>query len=319
MGIIVGTLDDDVLIGGDALDIISGLSGNDTIRGRGGADVIDGGDGKDVIYAAGIAGWSDGAIDEVLAGAGNDKVFGAYGDILNGGFGFDTLSIDLSSAGNGVNVDFRPMTLLDLSELVVIEIGGTQLSGFQAVAEVRGTDGNDRIAVGNSGRAASIVDGGAGDDKLRAGSGEDTLLGGDGSDRLKGAGGKDNLVGGMGDDQLAGGRGKDEMTGGRGKDVFFFDDVETAASRARADVIHDFSQNQGDRISLRAIDAVAGGSDDAFSFIGDARFSGTAGEVRFTRAGDATFVSGDTNGDAKADFTIRLDGDIALVAADFTL
>lgn len=40
------------------------------------------------------------------------------------------------------------------------------------------------------------------------------------------------------------------------------------------------------------------------------------GELRYEFAGSDTLVSGDTNGDRAADFTIRLTGAITLTAAD---
>ena len=58
---------------------------------------------------------------------------------------------------------------------------------------------------------------------------------------------------------------------------------------------------------------------DDFTFIGDAEFSGTAGELRYEQSDMFTAVYGDTDGDGMADFTIVLDGQVDLVMQDFVL
>ena len=61
---------------------------------------------------------------------------------------------------------------------------------------------------------------------------------------------------------LDGGRGNDVFTGGLGNDTFVINDT------GYTDRITDFARG-ADKIDLRGIDAVAGGSNDAFNFIGD--------------------------------------------------
>ena len=78
--------------------------------------------------------------------------------------------------------------------------------------------------------------------------------------------------------------------------------------------------SQGDTIGLGAIDAIAGtAAKEAFTFIGETRFSDTAGELRFTRTKGETIIEGDMNGDGKADFTLLLDHTIHLSQTDFVL
>ena len=72
-----------------------------------------------------------------------------------------------------------------------------------------------------------------------------------------------------------------------------------------ADTIADFRRGQ-DRIDLSGIDAVTGGGDDAFNWVGSNAFSGTAGELRGYSQGGAFFLAGDVNGDGVADFTIQV-------------
>ncbi len=395
MAILLGTLGSDKISGTNGADLITALAGNDTIVAGTGADLVDAGSGNDVIYAGSRANWADDAVDTVLAGFGNDHVYAGYGDILDGGAGFDTLSLDLSGAPRGVSVDFRPMTLgVDIGggilDRITITLGQAELGNFEAVDRVIGTAFADRILTANANHAASSLNGGAGDDYLQTGDGADRLDGGTGVDKLFGGrgndtyivddshdiareygkggidhvfasadyrlranvenltlvgdaikgvgnagsnritgdgeantlyglGGHDILNGGNGDDKLFGGDARDILTGGRGSDLFVFRDGETTDSRGHSDVITDFSHAQGDRISLRAIDAIEGPGNDRFTFIGDDAFSGEAGELRFNHFRGDTFVSGDLNGDAQADFYIRLTGTLDPVAADFQL
>jgi hypothetical protein len=56
-----------------------------------------------------------------------------------------------------------------------------------------------------------------------------------------------------------------------------------------------------------------------FTWIGNAGFSSTAGELRFEYSGGDTHIFGDTNGDGTADIALVLSGEIALTVGDFIL
>lgn len=119
----------------------------------------------------------------------------------------------------------------------------------------------------------------------------------------------DILFGGEGNDLLVGGPGRDWLSGGPGADTFrFFDGDFAGGTLALADVISDFNELEGDRIDLSAIDAIKGGADDAFRFIGSAPFSGAGGELRTGIYSGYLVLEGDTTADGRADFAIRLDG-----------
>ncbi|MCB2048293.1 MAG: M10 family metallopeptidase [Novosphingobium sp.] len=119
----------------------------------------------------------------------------------------------------------------------------------------------------------------------------------------------DTLLGGNGNDLLVGGAGRDWLSGGRGADTFQFAGGDFAgASVDLADVISDFNADEGDILDLSAIDALAGGKDDAFRFLGSAEFSGLGAELRTTIVNGYFLLQGDTTGDGIADFAIRLDG-----------
>lgn len=359
MAILTGTFGDDEIGGTLQSDLILALAGNDVVFGGGGADSIDGGTGNDTLYAGAENNIDDGDADVVNGGAGDDIIYGSAGDMLNGGTGRDTVYLDLSSANEGINADFRPMTLgldLGLGDLIQIDLPlltGT-LGGFEIVAEVKGSAFADEFIIANVARIGARVDagdgndfvrtsngndtiqGGIGDDRLTAGGGNDRLDGGSGrdvlvgnagkdemsggadNDRLSGGGSEDQLDGGAGDDILIGGRRMDVLTGGEGADRFVFSEGDSGRGRASADRITDFSKADGDRIILANVDAIAGTDEvEAFTFIGNSRFSGTAGELRFSHVGGETFVTADTDGDKLADFTLRLDGLIDFTAVDF--
>jgi len=147
------------------------------------------------------------------------------------------------------------------------------------------------------------------------------VLGDNGADLMRGGAGADRLRGGFGADNIGGGTGTDTLTGGGGADVFFFgDDTHLNSTFALTDTIMDFSQSDGDTISLTGIDAnTTAGGNQAFSFVGDSAFSGTAGELRYAQAGGQTVVEMDRDGDGVADLYLTLDGLVDLTAADFVL
>lgn len=167
--------------------------------------------------------------------------------------------------------------------------------------------GND---VGKGGKGHDTIDGGGGKDKLYGQAGNDILIGGKGNDRLDGGGGKD---------VLRGGPGKDTLKGGGGADRFEFRSIKETKLK-QPDVILDFKRKQGDKVDLAKIDADTGSSgNQPFDFIGKAGFSGASGELRYQTKKGTTYIYGDVNGDAKADFAIRIDGRIDLKQDDFML
>jgi serralysin len=149
------------------------------------------------------------------------------------------------------------------------------------------------------------------------------------NNRINGNAGSNELYGIGGNDIINGEGGRDILVGGRGSDTFVFD----TAAEAHGDTIRDFSVYYDhylpgvDKIDLSGIDAnvnVAG--NQAFTFIGAERFHKVAGELHFYHPGVVmgrpyadTYVSGDTNGDGKADFAIKLDGWHAPGAYNFLL
>ncbi|UVO55318.1 cadherin domain-containing protein [Sphingomonas sp. SUN039] len=129
--------------------------------------------------------------------------------------------------------------------------------------------------------------------------------------------GSDTLTGGAGADRVYGGGGGDVLTGGAGADTFLYDRLTDSfgATTATRDRILDFTA--GDKIDLSGIDAITGGADDAFSFIGNAAFGNVAGQLRATDIGGGVFnVEGDVNGDGIADFALLVTAGAGYVFAD---
>lgn len=186
--------------------------------------------------------------------------------------------------------------------------GNDMLYGGSGDDLLFGDDGNDML-YGGPGR--DRLYGGAGDDLLFGEGQGDRLFGESGEDVLRGTGGKDRLDGGADDDLLIGNRGRDVLTGGDGADTFVFLGARDSRPRSGIDVITDFSLAEGDLIDLRELGDL--------DFVGRKRFSGDGDELRIARKHGDTFVMADTDGDGKAEFTLRLDDKIRLDGDDFLL
>jgi serralysin len=296
-----------------------------------------------VSYASGIRGGFTIAhgvvIENAVGGTGSDRIIGnaspnrlegrAGGDFIDGGSGIDTLA---GGRGNDVYV-------VDRSGDVVMEQASSGIDGVQSTASfqlpaevehltllgdraINGT-GNELAnrLTGNaadnrlSGAAgADTLAGGLGNDGLAGGAGADSLVGNPGADVLRGGNGGDTLSGGSGNDTLDGGAATDRLVGGSGNDLFVFASAAQAGLGGGRDVVIDLQS--GDRIDLSLIDArtdVTG--NQRFVFIGEAEFSGRAGQLRAV----AGLVQGDVDGEGLAEFEIGLTGSYVPAAADFIL
>lgn len=215
-------------------------------------------------------------------GLGNDTVEGGSGDnVIEGGGGIDTASY--AHAASGVTVS--------LATSAAQNTGG---GGIDSLIHVEALTGSAFA---------------------------DTLFGSAASNTLTGGAGRDRLLGGDGNDKLIGGSERDVMTGGAGIDRFVYLSAgDTGTTFNSRDAITDFRQADHDRIDLNAIDANAGAAgNQAFRFLGDAAFSGHAGELRAAFSGSDTLIEGDVSGDGKADFQITLIGHVTLASTDFLL
>lgn len=106
--LVLGTINNDVVVGGSASDHIQGYGGDDYLDGSDGNDVIHGYSGNDILFG----------------GNGNDELYGSEGsDIIYGGSGADYFECD---AGNdiiygGTGADFYTWRRGDGDDLVIEE------------------------------------------------------------------------------------------------------------------------------------------------------------------------------------------------------
>ncbi|MBM3544347.1 MAG: hypothetical protein FJX44_07580 [Alphaproteobacteria bacterium] len=224
----------------------------------------------------------------------SDTIEGLIG-ILHSGI--ETLVTTNSGLISGGSMAYEGSTGLDLITNTGRMVGDIQLNG-----------GND-VYDGASGRLTGAVFGGGGRDTITGGIDNDHFEGGGNNDTLIGNGGNDMLLGDAGIDTLRGGAGRDLLTGGLDADTFDFNAIsESGKGSANRDQILDFSRSQGDKIDVSGIDAdtSANSGNDIFEFIGKDAFNGGGGELRFIDHGTFCTVQGDTDGDRKADFEIRV-------------
>jgi Ca2+-binding RTX toxin-like protein len=342
---------DDVLSGGDGKDTLKGGAGDDRISGGAGDDVLDGGAGRDLyLIDAGPLQFAGIKIDAskltlagtitdltgdtdtiknfegfaITGGYGNDTLTGSSGgDELDGGYGKDSIKggagddlINLTTTGTNFPSDpSNPNGQTKVTEGGdTIDGGtGTDTVSFATLSQAVKIDlaaGKATVAGDATHKLTSIED-------AVGGGGNDTLTGNKVANHLSGGDGNDTLSGGEGNDVLIGGAGKDTLTGSYGNDTYVFASGDTGATKATADAIAAFAK--GDKIDLSAIDAIPGGVESKFTFLGTAAFSGHAGELRAYAEGGHTFVAADLDGNKSVDLLIDIGSKVTLAATDFVL
>ncbi len=244
---------------------------------------------------------------------GNDTLFGGGGsNLLVGGRGDDTYQLSdgatdtiVELAGGGMDTIIIP---------TFWSLPGFSLAGYANVENLLNDHFIAMTLTGNG--LGNVITSWNGSDTLSGGAGNDTLIGAFGQDVLKGGSGDDVLIGGV---ALINNQGRDLMTGGIGNDVFKFNAInESGVTAGDRDIITDFNANGVDRIDLSAIDAIAGGGDNAFVFIGAGPFTGNS-QVRAVVSGGTTLVYVNMPGTLGPDMAIQLTGAMVLDAADFIL
>ncbi len=315
----VATTGDDTFTGGGGVDVLSGLGGKDALYGLGGDDIIDGGDGADQLFGGdgaddlvgGLGGdslYGDAGADDLSGGDGADKLFGGTGaDLLDGGLGNDRMAgeADIDTLNGGAGNDYldggagadimtgggdNDVYIVDDANDQTIELAGegydivrTAVPGWVLAANIE--------ALELQGSANITGKGNDGANNLQGNAGANTLLGLAGVDTLNGNDGDDIIVGGLGNDLLR---------GGLGADVFAVRHV--ASGVLETDQIYDFSDAEGDYLDLT--DAFAGTLSQV------AAFSKVAGQMTVSLVSGNTVVKLDLNGDGKADYQVKINGDV---------
>lgn len=316
-----GGFGNDVLYGGTGNDLIYGGYGTDTLTGGNGADSLYGGGGGPgkknysgldwllytgetaavhVDFVTGKVGFASGAAADTVdfvecaeTGAGNDVFVGdTWANRFKGGAGDDSFT-DLSYNNTFDGGTGRDTVLyLQKTSAVVVNLGGL----------TAGTT-DDLISIENAvgGSASDHLGGSAAANILRGSGGADTLIGGGSSDTLAGGTGGDRFVFKSGDSAPGS---ADWLVAGDGGPAF---DGPGAKG--------------GDKIDLAAIDAVAGGANDAFTWGGLTQTG--KGHLWIAASGTNTVVRGNTDADAAPELEIVIaDGTVsptAYSAADFIL
>jgi Ca2+-binding RTX toxin-like protein len=232
---IFGAATDDIISTGAGNDII-GPYGTDVDDGTSmlGDDTIDTGSGGDIIVDMSGA-------NRIFAGDHSDKITTTLTSaVIDGGNGWDTLSLFDDERTDSVTVDFArglasTGTLISGIEVASVHlgsgsdivIGGDLFSLYAHLGEgdnyVEGSSGRDTIA---SGRGDDVLYGGAGDDVLVSVGGNDVLVGGDGNDEIHDSGtslddGDTIIDGGVGDDLIQVSAPSGFIDGGAGNDTLY--------------------------------------------------------------------------------------------------
>ncbi|HMN84507.1 MAG TPA: hypothetical protein PKA74_00750 [Bauldia sp.] len=318
-----GTVDGIIDLG-DGADTLNGGNSAETVKDGAGADIYKLSGGNDTLFAAHDTG-ADGA------------------DYADGGAGIDTYDISLFDGTGPFKINLDKVAHGGIAASSVVVGGQTdRLFNFENVI------GNSEGAIVYGNAAANhfvntsyftTFYGFGGNDVIEAPGNHVNLYGGDGNDvltgglycYLEGGAGNDILTGDLSGTTIYGGAGADVMTrgdfqgAGTIEHLFIYkalsDSGTTAATRDR---ITNFSAggtpgSSGDFIDLEAIDAVprTKNVNDDFIFIGNNPWHHRDGELRYLYKGSQTIIEADVNGDAKADFSIALDGHKTLSATDF--
>jgi Ca2+-binding RTX toxin-like protein len=274
------------ILGGDDNDRVFGGAGDDELLESAGFDTIFGGAGEDVIGVFGVeaASMSGGAGDDTIEGSlGADTLWGGAGDdSLNGGGGNDRYGVD--SLGDTVT-ELATEGTADVVQSGTISL---DLNSYSNIEQALLT-GLASLNLAGNGLA-------------------NTLTGNAGANRLAGNGGADRLEGGSGADTLSGGLGTDRLIGGAGADRFVFASAADAGLGARGDRIDDFFTGL-DRIDLSGLAGTQ-------VFRGALALTG-ANQVRYDQTTGT--LSGSTDADAAAEWSVSLGAGTRLVAGDLLL
>ena len=208
-------------------NIFDGLAGNDTVLAGEFDDTLIGG--LDV--------------DNLSGGGGNDVFvvdflhFGTV-EVYDGGDGFDTLRLTLSTPGAGAfEYHFEDDTVASIEAITFAHSNGLLRAFFDASAglspnlAVTGSPGFFEFIFVQLTTPGSIDVSGwtftnwSGSTSLIGSGGADTITGSSQQDSLIGNAGNDTLNGGVGNDSLDGGTGNDVMRGGIGNDIYGVDNA----------------------------------------------------------------------------------------------
>ncbi len=238
-----------VLVGGAGPDDLMAGSGDDALIGNAGNDTLHAGTGNDTLADESGPGGSGGD-DKMFGEAGNDTLDGGVlgagingatsgggRDLLDGGFGID--SVDYSQRTG-------PLTItVDTSGPAKNDGEAGEQDDVRNVELVKGGSAGDSISTVSTN---ITIEGRGGNDTLNGGTGGDVLYGG-------------SAVGttGSGDDTLDGGKGADFLSGGDGLDTATYASRTNPVAVTLDNVANDGEAGEGDNV-LSDVEHLVGGS-----------------------------------------------------------
>ncbi|MDF1878942.1 hypothetical protein JHD46_04735, partial [Sulfurimonas sp. SAG-AH-194-C20] len=322
---VVGSLQDDFIVGDNLANILEGSDGADTLVGLDGADTLIGGSGNDTL---------DGSTgnDLLQGGSGNDSLTGGIGnDTLEGEAGDDTLFFDEGSDTLDGGLGSDTLDFVNFSGGVVANI----LEGDVTISNNPDTDIITNIEILRGSLSDDQLTGGSDDNMLYGSDGNDTLRGNEGNDLLSGDIGDDTLIGGADIDSLLGGAGDDLLKGEAGADILDggtntaigdtadYSDEGAIRTTLNEGTFSAVNVSGGDSDQIRNIENVKGSNTGDDSITGDALVNiidGQGGDDTLSGGlGDDTVIGGagdDTLRGNEGDD--RLDGGSGSDTADYT-
>ncbi|SDJ80539.1 calcium-binding protein [Variovorax sp. OV700] len=203
--LLIASVQDDQIAGGNANDVLNGLAGNDTLDGGAGDDTFDGGVGDDLLVG--------GIGDDIFAyGSGSDTISGE----TNGSGALDKIVMAANILPAAVSISRENEDLvLSLSPIDRLRVTGYfQDFGSGPIGTIEQIEFLSDNSVWDSAFIRGAMP--------PATAADEVLSGYETNDILSGLGGNDTLNGGRGDDTLDGGAGSDLLQGNAGNDIYIF-------------------------------------------------------------------------------------------------
>jgi len=187
---LVGTDNDDILVGDAGDNTYSSGAGNDTLLASAGNDTFSGGSGIDVLDYSGVNAdltFSRGGVLNKSGGMGTDRITAFDIEVIRANPNRINTIDGATGTTAWMNVNLATKSLV-VNNLPGIGSASLTVENFQ---NVNGSNNAD-IIVGDD--KANVLNGLGGNDTISAGGGDDTLIGSTGSDTYRGGLGVDTLT-----------------------------------------------------------------------------------------------------------------------------
>ncbi len=334
--VLTGNDGNNVLDGGSNIsgfDTLIGGKGNDTYIVRNVGDVVVENDkeGTDTVKAyidytladnvenlilegdSDISGTGNALNNTLTGNAGNNILDGGAGvDRLIGGKGDDTYIVDLVTKGSGAKAtvalqDSITEKAREGTDTLQLRMSDEQLGEFAGKAAITLAANLENLDARGVTDTLNL--------SLTGDAADNIIWGNDGNNHINGGAGNDTLHAGKGtENTLIGGAGADEMHAGSGKDTFAFTSLkDLGLGEGKQDVIYDFESGV-DKLDFSAL--------KGYTFADEGSFGKAAKQLRWEtlqddEGDDYVLISGNTDKDADAEFSIKLVGISTLKAEDF--